>query len=83
MLDQVEALRWVQENIAMFGGNNKSVTIMGNSAGSASCLLHTMSPLSKGKMSDLTVTCTCHVMSRAPHVHYHPPVGTACSNVIL
>ncbi|KAE8739957.1 Carboxyl/Cholinesterase 47 [Frankliniella occidentalis] len=48
MLDQVEALRWVQENIAYFGGNNKSVTLIGHSAGSASVLLHTLSPLSEG-----------------------------------
>ncbi|XP_034252010.1 venom carboxylesterase-6-like [Thrips palmi] len=48
MLDQVEALRWVQRNIHLFGGDNKNVTLVGNSAGSASCLLHTMSPLSKG-----------------------------------
>ncbi|KAE8750498.1 Carboxyl/Cholinesterase 18 [Frankliniella occidentalis] len=48
MLDQVEALRWVQENIVYFGGNNKSVTLAGFSAGSASALMHTLSPLSKG-----------------------------------
>ncbi|KAK3927494.1 Venom carboxylesterase-6 [Frankliniella fusca] len=48
MLDQVEALRWVQKNIMYFGGNNKSVTLVGFSAGSASALMHTLSPLSKG-----------------------------------
>ncbi|XP_034238643.1 venom carboxylesterase-6-like isoform X2 [Thrips palmi] len=48
MLDQVEALKWVQRNIHYFGGNKDSVTLVGNSAGCASCLLHTMSPLSRG-----------------------------------
>lgn len=48
MLDQVEALKWVQRNIHHFGGNNESVTLVSNSAGSVSNILHTMSPLSKG-----------------------------------
>jgi juvenile-hormone esterase len=49
MKDQVAALRWVRENIALFGGNQNSVTIFGESAGGASTHLHMLSPASKGK----------------------------------
>lgn len=45
--DQVMALRWVQRNIAAFGGNPSSVTLCGYSAGSFSIMLHMVSPMSK------------------------------------
>ncbi|WP_131742449.1 carboxylesterase/lipase family protein [Actinomadura roseirufa] len=46
--DQQEALRWVQRNIAAFGGDPKNVTIYGASAGGASVCANTVSPGSKG-----------------------------------
>jgi juvenile-hormone esterase len=49
MKDQVAALRWVRDNVALFGGNPNSVTIFGESAGGASTHLHMLSPASKGK----------------------------------
>lgn len=48
LLDQIEALKWVRRNIAAFGGNPDLVTIFGQSAGSRSVSLQTLSPLSKG-----------------------------------
>ncbi|XP_049850083.1 cholinesterase 1-like [Schistocerca gregaria] len=46
--DQTEALRWVQRNIAAFGGDPQKVTIFGQSAGGASIHYHVVSPLSTG-----------------------------------
>ncbi|KAL5242174.1 hypothetical protein ACI65C_009584 [Semiaphis heraclei] len=48
MKDQVEALRWVQENIVKFGGDPGKVTIFGGSSGGASTGYHMLSPMSKG-----------------------------------
>ncbi|XP_063223074.1 esterase E4-like [Bacillus rossius redtenbacheri] len=46
--DQSAALRWVQKNIEKFGGDPKSITIFGMSAGGASIHYNILSPLSKG-----------------------------------
>ena len=46
--DQILALQWVRDNIAAFGGDPGSVTLMGESAGGAAVLTLMTSPAAEG-----------------------------------
>lgn len=48
LMDAVAALRWVQKNIALFGGDPKRVTIFGESAGAGAVANLMTAPQAKG-----------------------------------
>ena len=48
LLDQIQALKWVNDNASYFGGDKNNITIAGESAGSSSISALCVSPLAKG-----------------------------------
>ncbi len=48
LMDQIEALTWVQRNAGRFGGDPGNITLFGQSAGGASVTALMASPLSEG-----------------------------------
>jgi para-nitrobenzyl esterase len=84
ILDQIRALRWVQENIAHFGGDPTRVTVMGQSAGAFDICLMMSSPLARGlfqraimESGDCESTLIANI--RSP-IHFNGIAGTSESN---
>ena len=48
ILDQIEALRWVQRQIRRFGGDPNNITLFGESAGAGNIAYLLLSPLAEG-----------------------------------
>lgn len=65
MLDLVLALKWVQENIAQFGGDPARVTIFGQSGGGAKCATLMAMPPAHGSF-DCVMTMSGQQVTAAP-----------------
>jgi para-nitrobenzyl esterase len=64
--DQQAALRWVQRNIASFGGNPHNVTLFGESAGGLSTLSQVASPQARGLFQKAIVESGSYDLTQAP-----------------
>jgi para-nitrobenzyl esterase len=66
-LDQNAALKWIQRNIAAFGGDPAKVVISGQSAGAGSVAQQIFSPLSRGLFRGAVMLSGCsYTSSNAP-----------------
>ncbi|XP_006908226.1 neuroligin-4, X-linked isoform X1 [Pteropus alecto] len=70
LLDQIQALRWVEENVGAFGGDPKRVTIFGSGAGASCVSLLTLSHYSEGLFQKAIIQSGTALSSWA--VNYQP-----------
>ena len=66
LMDQQAALRWVQRNIAQFGGDPGNVTIAGQSAGGLSVLAQMVSPGARGLFQRAIVQSGTFALNQRP-----------------
>jgi para-nitrobenzyl esterase len=66
LMDQQAALRWVQRNIAQFGGDPHNVTIAGQSAGGLSVLAQLVSPGARGLFARAIVQSGTFALTQRP-----------------
>ena len=66
LMDQQAALRWVQRNIARFGGDPRNVTIAGQSAGGLSVLAQMVSPGARGLFQRAIVQSGTFALNQQP-----------------
>lgn len=68
LLDQMAGLKWIQRNIAAFGGNPRNVTVVGQSAGAMALDLLQVSPLARGLYAKMVALSGGYHGVAAPHL---------------
>ena len=80
-MDQIAGLKWVQRNIAAFGGDPANVTIFGESAGGRSVNAMLVSPLSRGLFQRAIIESGAG-RNRLRHIHdTRPGAGTSAESM--
>ena len=79
--DQRLAMRWVQQNIAAFGGDSSSVTIAGESAGAGSVCMHLASPSQVTNLFKQAITQSAGCMQILPTVTQAQTAGKASATI--
>ena len=69
LLDQIKALKWINDNIDIFGGDKNNITIAGESAGSSSVSAICTSPLAKGLFKRAIGESSSLVVKKPPHTY--------------
>ncbi|XP_054771189.1 neuroligin-4, X-linked-like isoform X1 [Lytechinus pictus] len=65
LMDQIAALKWIHQNVAMFGGNPDRITLFGAGSGAASCGLLAFSNYTKGLIAGVIAESGSSVASWA------------------
>ena len=69
LLDQIFALKWINDNADNIGGDKNNITIAGESAGSSSVSAICASPLAKNLFKRAIGESSSLVVKRAPHTY--------------
>lgn len=83
LLDQIQALKWVNENASYFGGDANNITIAGESAGSSSVSALCTSPLAKGLFRRAIGESSSLAVKLPPHTYRDKKVALKMGEDIM